>query len=449
MDHDFAKQRNIWECILANLCYVDRLAVMWAFPRLHGVISSNLFDFGQIVRRKLGERFNHPDIVWHKLTLPGHYLSGSFALECLYGDTKWEADDVDIFSCYKIPDHTDNYFRKVTTGGGAPEITYVSEIFDSYKYWEEETAEIVNYVEIRQPRNSGATSQQGNNGPELPGETTLWLIDQKFDLEICKVAFHVFIDPENGQERPRLYIKNVQALLRREYRVDMGHYTKLANLYGINHSINQRKELIRLMHDRVSKYIHRGFDAVMNWGLPRHIWQCIVADLCYIDTLALCLADPRLYWLLVMYKNPRNIIIEKMSDLKNFMTGSYILCCLYDEDWYNDIDILNPRRDRDQCNGFGYYPTYINISGLDRPLNVISIPKQEESNMLNYIDRHFDLEICKVLYRRGKFYIKDIDALIRRKCRIQRHNNPTVWSQERLEYRVEKYRRRGFDIEIV
>lgn len=86
--------------------------------------------------------------------------------------------------------------------------------------------------------------------------------------------------------------------------------------------------------------------------------------------------------------------------------------------------------------------------------------KREYKNIFNFVEKTFDIDICKVIYDGKKLYIKHKNDLIERSTRaygrLLDYNRLEFWSENafneldllnKMLLRIEKYEQRGFVIE--
>lgn len=253
--------------------------------------------------------------------------------------------------------------------------------------------------------------------------------------------------------------------------------------------------------------------------LIEHVFDRIAKYLCYIDLFRFLKANPRALGFIRRKRFDVQAIVEKrlkilgpigksilddMIEYQNVISGSFILQCLYNEDWESDIDIycLDDSRQLDpdyiSPNSFAWH-LYINefanikqssnyeflhvwsrkyeSGNFQKVINHIIIKKESleimddhniknktpknYSSIFHFVDESFDLEICKVVFDGKKLYIKNLDSLIYKKCKVSLNLDKYIrrgfWPEglisdkileDFVRARIEKYKARGFNIEI-
>jgi hypothetical protein len=256
----------------------------------------------------------------------------------------------------------------------------------------------------------------------------------------------------------------------------------------------------------------------------------VARHLCYIDLLSLSIASPSIRKYVRKDRYDINKIIqsrlsgkfgnlinaksfiEELIKYNNYISGSFILQCLYNCEWKNsDIDVYCMSKESFITNSYGIIIAHIE-EDVKTPLNFLwflfkhkfecieNAHTYEEMHlmqrmynldniMINYImvnptpiyesintrpyslrktihhdtifkfvDFSFDLEVCKVIYDGSRLYIKNIESLFKRECKInldldkyiRRSFHGGGISDEELiiilRNRVEKYEQRGFKI---
>lgn len=243
--------------------------------------------------------------------------------------------------------------------------------------------------------------------------------------------------------------------------------------------------------------------------LPLEIFYHIRDFLCYIDFQSLRFtchyfnsAPPQDFKRLVAQKlkkhtdNPEELL-NIIDQAKGCISGSFILAVLYDQDFYNDIDIYeNPNTTipDDVYNITSFSPfsedeslksgISIDFSCQDTPISnyirtALNIDPNIDSrgysmicscvknykifqhilipfNLPKFILNYYDIDLCSNMYYGGQLYVKSWDKLFSRTdvtrpdC-ILGMTYPTVnesknYIAEKTQKRIEKYNQRGFNI---
>lgn len=204
----------------------------------------------------------------------------------------------------------------------------------------------------------------------------------------------------------------------------------------------------------------------------------VVNCLCYIDVLSLLIAYPHLK--MYIDKNLYNIsqIIEQrmlsygyigyilfhnLKKFKCFVSGSFILQCIFDVEWESDIDVYF-FSETDTIKEGSYLMDMININfklineGSDnanisesgmynhklyaKSINYIVVNRTYKiGNIYDFVENTYDLNICKNIFDGKRLYIKNINELITRSTTI---NNKCITNN--FNGRVKKYIQRGISI---
>jgi len=91
---------------LNHLCsflpWIDIRAIRCAHRRLRAHVDGRRFDFRQFVRQRVARLLQDPDEFLDQLHAYGNQLTGSFVLQCIYGET-WRGFDVDVLVYSRTP----------------------------------------------------------------------------------------------------------------------------------------------------------------------------------------------------------------------------------------------------------------------------------------------------------------------------------------------------------
>lgn len=200
--------------------------------------------------------------------------------------------------------------------------------------------------------------------------------------------------------------------------------------------------------------------------------------------------------------------LELLHETNHYISGSFVLKCLYSENWNNDIDIYTFSDDLETNESYASFATWGKfIDGLFNLLpgfqntecanryeflgiisrefsygrfiidHIIVIndsyeikacqkclfnykQKREYKSIFNFVEKTFDIDICKVLYDGKKLYLKKKNDLIERSTRaydkLLEYNRIQFWLEgapseldllDKMLSRIEKYEQRGFIIE--
>lgn len=228
------------------------------------------------------------------------------------------------------------------------------------------------------------------------------------------------------------------------------------------------------------------------------LYPIIASHLCYIDLLSWTIAVPCIkpYIKLVDFND---IILKRLNQLgldgqsfidhlikyNNYVSGSFILQCLYNMEWPSDIDVycmsedtylpnlnksplgfikflkdatlVEPGSSYELMHFYQRMYTQNNVMINHIMVNPTPIDDLHHDTIFKFVDL-FDLDFCKVIYDGKKLYIKNLDSLFSRssvlnvkmdiyiKKAMLKENQDKVYG--RLLQRVIKYKSRGFKIEI-
>lgn len=218
-------------------------------------------------------------------------------------------------------------------------------------------------------------------------------------------------------------------------------------------------------------------------NLSSDIWPIVARYLCYVDKYSLKLVSKKMHKIKLDFKpiviNKLGKIIDnadefcnKLHQYKCIMSGSFILSCLYDEDYFNDVDLFDKEiaqsfeNNASHRNGFseylyknGKYPYEFKPyeeAYVIRNFNFCGTKIQHICSLIDpvkYIDLTFDMDICKSYFDGEKLYVKSWDKLFNRKDYIKpngllmQYYSKNVHVENLCRDRIEKYRLRGFDIQ--
>jgi hypothetical protein len=271
------RQGTIATCICEHLPFISRLSLKKAYPRIKTL--GHVFNFRNIIVQKL----NNIGLDGKKIhdvlrTTPNTWLSGSFLLKCLNGDS-WHAHDMDIYSKEKDkvdPPHYVNFNqnKKAFTHRllDAKVIQYEPTV-DNPGFDLDPDAFMTQPSETEQKMPSMVRDLEGydifNNtidiltfdvtnfdcigadfviqDIEIYGKTTLKDMIDNFDMEFLK----------NTYDGHKLYISSPEAILKKECNVVFTlSYFKYIFTTSILDEMGRRYIKIR---DRLQKYVERGF----------------------------------------------------------------------------------------------------------------------------------------------------------------------------------------------
>lgn len=247
-----------------------------------------------------------------------------------------------------------------------------------------------------------------------------------------------------------------------------------------------------------------------------------IADyLCYVDLWSLTIAYPPLKeYISAKYYDVNKIIFKRLEEIfgnnikkimdnlikyDHYISGSFLLQCIYDVKWNSDIDIyclnefnfidlkdinddnlfflktlyeLNDFKQTQEAHNYHYLPVTsrsysYNEYKIDHVIvkpfiesykpesrKMLMIPEHKYDNVFQFIDRMFDIDLCKIVYDGKKLYIKNPYDLFTRSSiahsRLTDYIRSSFWWEETINLlelldivlgRIDKYRDRGFKID--
>lgn len=219
--------------------------------------------------------------------------------------------------------------------------------------------------------------------------------------------------------------------------------------------------------------------------LPDDIFTLLYKYLCYVDSQSLRFTHSRLFTMpqppfaeIAITKLGRHVkepekLCDKILEKKAIVSGSFVLACLYNTAWYNDIDIYEGREETKDPYLASVWDDEYNRNCLGAYLYSLFDGKYHHStyapqtyiirnfgkfqqiivgmDVKKFIYRTFDLDLCKVAFDGKKLYIKNWDVLFSRKDKIKPNYSIMLFydhSDNKCAERMHKYNQRGFSITL-
>ena len=311
------KYNSVFNYMLEFLCFVDRYSLCLAYPPYKKGIHKKHLDFSCVIRKYLVQFGLSPDEWCNQLRAHKNVMTGSFILWCMFEDTNWIYNDIDIVGAYKKEDpflywllktHSttveyDDIKIKPTQielplpcllwkGNESEQIKWSPEnilfAVDDINQYERYTSVYMHMVgeETMHKFHQKSVELQNRQYPHtLPivsrtyefdkctipinhihycnpdNSNPFHYISEYFDVDFCKVAF----------DGIRLYVYNWNDIHQKSSRVNWDHYLRIHTPYyqgphppfedRVGYEFKKAREawfLLRLLH-RQERYQHRGF----------------------------------------------------------------------------------------------------------------------------------------------------------------------------------------------
>lgn len=210
-------------------------------------------------------------------------------------------------------------------------------------------------------------------------------------------------------------------------------------------------------------------------NLPKVIWAYIAEYLCYVDRMALKMTSKVMSRVSLDFKGLVNKKLSKyidnpddfcqhLFDSKAVISGSFIIACLYGTDDFNDIDIFDYIEDVyfTQFSNYLYADCGYKYEGhlygqvyMIREFFIGGKKIQHISLYLEphaYMDKTFDMDICKSYFDGRKLHVKSWQKLWHRTDYIKpngllmRYYIDNINVEALSQSRIDKYKARGFNI---